>query len=82
MGRIENAKDNAMNKLENAKDNAVGKVIEAAGKITNDQELEFSGKFQSLTSNVKERLYDVKEDVFQEANDIADKVNTKLKKKQ
>jgi uncharacterized protein YjbJ (UPF0337 family) len=81
MGRLDIAKDNALNKLENAKDNVMGKVIETAGKITNDQELEFSGKFQSLTSNVKDKLYDVKEDVFQEANELADRANSKLKGK-
>lgn len=62
-----------MNKLENAKDKAVGKVIETAGKLTNDQELEFTGKFKTMTTDVKDKLYQVKEEVFQEANDLIDR---------
>lgn len=64
-----------MGRLENAKDKAMGKIMEASGKITQDPELEFSGKFQTLTSNVKDKFYDVKEDVVQEANEIVDKAN-------
>jgi uncharacterized protein YjbJ (UPF0337 family) len=64
-----------IDKLENAKDKAVGKMLEAAGKLTNDQELEFTGKFKTLTTKVKDRYYDVKEDVFQEGNELLDKIN-------
>jgi uncharacterized protein YjbJ (UPF0337 family) len=71
-----------MGKIENAKDRTVGKVMETAGKITNDQELEFSGKFQAMTTQVKDKLYDVKEDVVQEANNLMDKAGSKLKKKE
>jgi uncharacterized protein YjbJ (UPF0337 family) len=71
-----------MGKIEDAKDKAVGKAMEAAGKLTNDQELEFTGKFKNMTSQVKDRLYDVKEDVVQEANNLMDKVDTKLNNKQ
>lgn len=71
-----------MGKIENAKDKAVGKVIETAGKLTNDQELEFTGKFRTMTTEVKDKLYDVKEDVFQEANDLMDRANQKLKNKE
>lgn len=70
-----------MDKLENAKDKAVGKVIETAGKLTNDQELEFTGKFRTLTTEVKDKLYDVKEDVFQEANDLIDRTREDKKRK-
>jgi uncharacterized protein YjbJ (UPF0337 family) len=69
-------------KIEDAKDKTVGKVMEAAGRITNDQELAFVGKFKTLTTNVKDRLYDVKEDVYQEANELADKANEKLNNKE
>lgn len=65
-----------MSKLENTKDKTIGKVIEAAGKLTNDQELEFTGKFRQVTTEVKDKLYDVKEDVFQEANDLIDRTRT------
>jgi uncharacterized protein YjbJ (UPF0337 family) len=66
-----------MDKLDIAKDKAVGKILETAGKITNDEELEFTGKFKAMTTKVKDRLYDVKEDVFQEGNRLLDKVNEK-----
>lgn len=68
-----------LDKLNAAKDKAVGKIMETAGKVSNDEELEFTGKFRSLTSDVKEKLYDVKEDVFQEANNLMDRVNKKDK---
>lgn len=68
-----------MGKIENAKDKAVGKAIEAAGKITNDVDLEFTGKFRTLTTDVKDKMYDVKEDVVQEANKLADRTDAALK---
>jgi uncharacterized protein YjbJ (UPF0337 family) len=68
-------------KFENAKDKVVGKVIETAGKLTNDQELEFTGKFKTMTTRVKDRLYDVKQDVYQEGNKLLDKVNDNLNDK-
>ncbi len=70
-----------MGKIENAKDKAVGKLQEAAGKLTNDQDLQFTGKFKNMTTEVKDRLYDVKEDVVQEANHVLDRANSKLKNK-
>lgn len=68
-----------LDKLSVAKDKTVGKIMETAGKVTNDEELEFTGKFRSITSDVKEKLYDVKEDVFQEANNLMDRINKKDK---
>lgn len=70
-----------MGKIEDTKDKAVGKIMEAAGKVTNDQDLEFTGKFRSMTTEMKDKIYDVKEDVVQEANNLMDKANAKLKKK-
>lgn len=70
-----------MGKIEDSKDKAVGKVMEAAGIITNDQELEFTGKFKTMTSEVKDRLSGVKEEVYQEANELMDRANAKLKNK-
>jgi CsbD-like. len=70
-----------MGKIENAKDKAVGKLQEAAGKLTNDQDLQFVGKFKNMTTEVKDRIYDVKEDVVQEANQVLDRANSKLKNK-
>ena len=68
-----------MEKVRIAKDKAVGKVLETTGKITNDQELEFTGKVRSMTAEVKDKVYDVKEDVLQEANELIDKINQKRK---
>ena len=62
-----------MGRLENAKDNAMGKIMETAGKVTNDQELEFTGKFQSLTSEVKDKVYNAKEAVYQVGNNLIDR---------
>lgn len=76
MNKFGNTKD----KLENAKDKAVGKVMEATGKLTNDQELEFAGKLRGLTTEVKDKIHDVKEEVFQEANDIIDRTKDKNKR--
>ncbi len=70
-----------MGKMERAKDKVVGKVMETSGKLTNDQELEFTGKFKTMTTEVKEKMHDVKENVYQEANDLMDKANDKLKNK-
>ncbi len=70
-----------MGKIEDTKDKAVGKIMEAAGKVANDQDMEFTGKFRTLTTQVKDKLYDVKEDVVQETNDLLDTANSKLKKK-
>ena len=71
----------AIDKLENAKDKAVGKVIETTGKLTDNQELEFTGKFRTMTSKVKDKFYDVKEEVFQEANDLIDRAEDKNRDK-
>ena len=70
-----------MDKLENAKEKAIGKVVETAGKLANDQELEFTGKFRAMTTDVKDKFYDVKEDVFQEGNKLLDKVKDAGKNK-
>lgn len=67
-----------MDRFENAKDKVVGKVVETAGKLTNDQELEFTGKFKTMTTKVKDRLYDVKQDIYQEGNKLLDKVNDNI----
>lgn len=69
-----------MGKIENAKDKAVGRVMETAGKIMNDQDLEFTGKFRTMTTEVKDTMFDVKEDVVQKANNLMDRANLKLEK--
>lgn len=69
-----------MGKVENAKDKIVGKAMETAGKVTDDQDLEFTGKFRTMTTEVKDKLFEVKEDVFQEANELIDRANIVRKK--
>lgn len=69
-----------MGKIEDAKDKAIGKVMGTAGRMAEDKKLEFSGKFQSATAEVKDKMYDVKENIVQEANDLKNKAGSKLKK--
>jgi uncharacterized protein YjbJ (UPF0337 family) len=69
-----------MGRIEDAKDKAIGKVMGTAGRMAEDKKLEFTGKFQTATAQMKDKLYDVKEDIVQEANDLKDKAESKLKK--
>jgi uncharacterized protein YjbJ (UPF0337 family) len=71
MDRLENTKE----KLEQAKDKAVGKFVETTGKLTNDQGIEFAGKVRQATTKVQDKLYDVKEDVFQEGRKLMDRTD-------
>jgi uncharacterized protein YjbJ (UPF0337 family) len=70
-----------MGKIEDTKDMTVGKVMETAGKVVDDKKLEFSGKFQTMTAGVKNRLSDKKEEVVQEANKLIDGAESRLNKK-
>lgn len=71
-----------IDEIKNAKDKVVGKAAEAAGKITNDQKLEFSGKFQTLTSDISSKVNTIENDALEEVNDFMDKVNANQKDKQ
>lgn len=63
-----------LDEMKNVKNKMMGKAAETAGKITKDQELEFSGKFQSLTSDVSKKVNTIKNEVLEEVNDTADKM--------
>jgi uncharacterized protein YjbJ (UPF0337 family) len=56
-------------------------VKETIGKMTDDQEMEFTGKFKTLTTEVRDKAHGIKEDVFQEANDLVDRTRAKLNNK-
>lgn len=72
---------NLNDKLENGKDRIMGKAKEAAGKITNNQELEYHGKLQSMKADVGDKVADTKEGVLGKANDLIDKVRGDIKDK-
>jgi uncharacterized protein YjbJ (UPF0337 family) len=57
-------------------DNAMGKVKEAAGDVTDDEDLEREGKVDQASGNVKNKLGDLKET----ADDAVEKVKEKLHK--
>lgn len=65
--------------LENTKDKTVGKFVEVTGKLTDNQGIELAGKLRQATTEVKDRVYDVKEDVFQEGRRLMDHASAQLK---
>jgi len=69
------------NELKNGKDKIVGKVKEAAGKATDDDELEFKGKLQSMKSDIGNKVEDMKDAVLDKANDLLDKIKGDKKEK-
>jgi uncharacterized protein YjbJ (UPF0337 family) len=68
-------------KLDNEKNKIVGQVKEKIGQITKDEELEFQGKYQYLKSDVGNKLESVKNEMFDKANDLIDKVTKDKKSK-
>jgi uncharacterized protein YjbJ (UPF0337 family) len=58
-------------------DRAKGRIKEAAGDLTDDDELEREGKLDQASGNVKDKLGNVKE----KAEDVVDKVKDKLDKR-
>jgi len=57
-------------------DNAKGKVKEAAGDLTDDEDMKREGKVDQASGNVKDKLGDLKET----AEDAVDTVKDKLHK--
>ena len=57
-------------------DNAKGKVKEAAGDLTDDEDMKREGKVDQASGNVKNKLGDLKET----AEDAVDTVKDKLHK--
>ncbi len=62
-----------MKNLNNSKDRLMGKLKETAGKLTDNEEMEFRGKLQNMKSEIGEKLEDIKEDVLEKSNDLIDK---------
>jgi uncharacterized protein YjbJ (UPF0337 family) len=60
-------------KLENAKDKILGELKEAAGKVTDNEEMELKGKIQSSKSDIKEKAEEVKEGIAEKINDALDR---------
>ena len=68
------------NELENGKDKIIGKIKETAGDITDDDELEFKGKLQTMKADIGNKVEDMKDAVLDKANDLLDKVKENKKK--
>ena len=62
------------NRFENKKDSIVGQLKEKAGQLTNDEEMEFKGKYQSMKSDIGDKVEAVKNEVLEKANDFIDRV--------
>ena len=67
-------------KLNNIKEKITGEANEAAGKATNNQELELKGKIQSSTADMKKKVGEIKEDFTGKINDKIDKMKEKKDK--
>ena len=67
-------------KLNNIKEKLTGEANEAAGKATNNQELELKGKIQSSTADMKKKVGEIKEDFTGKINDKIDKMKEKKDK--
>ena len=64
-------------KLNNIKEKLTGEANEAAGKATNNQELELKGKIQSSTADMKKKVGEIKEDIAGKINDKIDEMKEK-----
>lgn len=70
------------NELNNEKDKIIGKIKETAGKITNNDELEFKGKAQSIKGDIGSKTEDIKNKAVEKANNLIDKVRGNSKDKE
>jgi uncharacterized protein YjbJ (UPF0337 family) len=66
------------NEFENLQQQMLGQAKQVTGKFTNDKELEFKGKVQSLKANLGSKVDDVKDGVYEKANDFLDEVKKKM----
>ena len=70
---------NKKNKVKNTKDKIEGKIMEAAGELTGNEQLELKGKLLVAKSDIKtkmdmrDKVNDVKEGVAKKINDALDK---------
>ena len=67
-------------KMENAIDKIEGGLNEAAGKITGNKQLELKGKLQGSKADLEKKM-NVKENINDIKENIADKIIKKMDKK-
>jgi uncharacterized protein YjbJ (UPF0337 family) len=58
----------------NMTDNLEGKLYEAAGKITDDEQLELKGKMKIIKGDIKNKSENLKEMAAEKANDMIDRM--------
>lgn len=52
----------------------VGKMKETAGKLLEDDDLEFKGKMQTLKADIGNKVENLKDEVLEKTNDFIDKM--------
>jgi uncharacterized protein YjbJ (UPF0337 family) len=67
---------NMLEKLENGKDKTMGKIKETAGQLMGSEELKYHGKLQSMKADVSDKTEDVKDTVYEKANDMMDRLKS------
>lgn len=60
------------NELINEKDKLLGKAKEMTGKILDNDKMEWKGKVIQAKAEIKDKIDDMKDDVYEKANDIID----------
>jgi uncharacterized protein YjbJ (UPF0337 family) len=61
------------NRLENGKDRIIGNIKETAGRITDNEGMEFKGKVQTIKSDIGDKAADIKDNVLEKVNDLIDR---------
>ena len=67
-------------KMDNAIDKITGELNETAGKITGNKQLELKGKLQASKADLEKKM-DVKDNINDIKENIADKIIKKMDKK-
>jgi len=67
-------------KMDNAIDKIAGELNETAGKITGNKQLELKGKLQASKADLEKKM-DVKDNMNEMKENIADKIIKKMDKK-
>ncbi|MFV0634306.1 CsbD family protein [Demequina sp.] len=60
-------------RLSNAAEDAKGKVKEAAGRLTDNEQLEAEGKFDQAKADAKDTVEDAKDAVAEKYNEATDR---------
>jgi CsbD-like. len=61
--------------MKNETEKMMGKAKEKAGQFLDDNELEFKGKLQNMKGTIENKTEDIKDKMYEKANDVLDKVN-------